>query len=230
MGRGIPDLPVRCGGDPASLQILRAIFTISTFPILPVATGWTGSFARNRPTTAPHGATEPSWDSTAQRHRTEWAVVDPATNNIYVTWTQFDNYGSPDPADSSLIMFSRSTDGGQTWSQAARISKEGGDCIDSDNTVEGAVPQLVPTAKYMFPGRDRWDWSSQSRTTRGLHGLRITFRYRHSRRAGLCDPRNIPVDGLPVTCCDLSQGPTGETSISTGRTSATALRTPIFFS
>ena len=41
----------------------------------------------------------------------EWAVVDPATNNIYVTWSQFDNYGSPDPADSSLIMFSRSTDG-----------------------------------------------------------------------------------------------------------------------
>ncbi|MCK7531414.1 MAG: hypothetical protein MZV63_10455 [Marinilabiliales bacterium] len=55
----------------------------------------------------------------------EWAVVDSATNNIYVTWTQFDDYGSPNPADSSLIMFSRSTDGGDSWSPAVRISKEG---------------------------------------------------------------------------------------------------------
>jgi hypothetical protein len=72
----------------------------------------------------------------------EWAIVDPATNTIYVSWTQFDDYGSSNPLDSSNIMFSKSTDGGQIWSDAIRINRVAGDCIDDDNTVEGAVPAV----------------------------------------------------------------------------------------
>lgn len=57
-----------------------------------------------------------------------------------MTWTQFDVYDSSNPKDSSFIMFSKSTDQGVTWSEPKRISKYGGDCLDGDNTVEGAVP------------------------------------------------------------------------------------------
>ncbi|RYZ54963.1 MAG: T9SS type A sorting domain-containing protein [Sphingobacteriales bacterium] len=70
----------------------------------------------------------------------EWVTVDRQNNNIYVSWTQFDNYGSADPADSSLILFSRSIDNGGTWSSPVRLSRKAGDCIDSDSTVEGATP------------------------------------------------------------------------------------------
>ena len=76
-----------------------------------------------------------------------WIAVDPATNNLYVTWTEFDNYGSTNPADSSKIMFSRSLDAGATWSPAKRINQVNGDCFDSDNTVEGAVPAVGPNGE-----------------------------------------------------------------------------------
>lgn len=74
----------------------------------------------------------------------EWAIVDRNNNNIYVTWTQFDDYGSTDTSDKSNIRFSKSLDAGLTWSEAKRINEVSGDCIDSDNTVEGAVPAVGP--------------------------------------------------------------------------------------
>lgn len=72
----------------------------------------------------------------------EWATVDRANNRIYVTWTQFDAYGSALPADSSIILFTSSADGGDTWSAPQRINTVAGDCLDDDNTVEGAVPAV----------------------------------------------------------------------------------------
>jgi len=64
----------------------------------------------------------------------------PHYNNLYLTWTRFDVYGSHNPADSTQIYFSRSTDGGHTFLMPQRISDTGGDAINSSNTVEGAVP------------------------------------------------------------------------------------------
>ncbi len=75
-----------------------------------------------------------------------WLAVDLQNNSyknyIYTTWTEFDNYGSSSPGDSSRILFSRSTDHGTTWSQPKRLSERAGNCIDSDNTTEGAVPTV----------------------------------------------------------------------------------------
>jgi hypothetical protein len=65
-------------------------------------------------------------------------------NWIYSTWTEFDNYGTSNPSDSSRILFSRSTDAGLTWSAAMRISRRGGNCVDEDYTTEGAVPAVGP--------------------------------------------------------------------------------------
>jgi len=72
----------------------------------------------------------------------QWAVANPENGNLYATWTQFDLYDSRNPEDSTHILFSISKDGGETWSDAIRINQIGGDCIDSDNTVEGAVPSV----------------------------------------------------------------------------------------
>jgi hypothetical protein len=74
-----------------------------------------------------------------------WLVFDrqpgsPHYNNLYCSWTRFDQYGSDDPQDTSQIMFARSRDGGESFDPVIRISDQGGDCLDDDNTVEGAVP------------------------------------------------------------------------------------------
>lgn len=67
--------------------------------------------------------------------------------NVYLAWTRFDVYGSSNPEDRSQIYFTRSTDQGQTFSMPFRISDTGGDCLDSDNTVEGAVPAVGPNGE-----------------------------------------------------------------------------------
>lgn len=138
----------------------------------------------------------------------EWAVVDRSNNNIYMTWTQFDDYGSASPSDSSAIMFSKTTDGGESWSEAIRINQTPGNCIDSDSTVEGAVPAIGPEGQVYVA------WS-------GPEG--IVFDKSYDQGETWLD-EDIPVDphptgwdydipgiyranGLPVTTCDTSQSP-----------------------
>ena len=136
-----------------------------------------------------------------------WAAVDPKTNTIYVTWTQFDDYGTGNPADSSLILFSKSTDEGLTWSVPKRINRVAGDCLDSDNTVEGAVPATGPNGEVYVA------WA-------GPAG--IVFNRSFDQGETWMDTNvfvsDIPVgwdysipgifraNGLPILCCDLSQG------------------------
>jgi hypothetical protein len=64
--------------------------------------------------------------------------------NVYVAWTRFDVYGSSDPNCHSNIYFTRSTDHGKSFAMPVNISDSVGDCRDSDNTVEGAVPAVAP--------------------------------------------------------------------------------------
>ena len=71
-----------------------------------------------------------------------WIVIDPETDEIYMTWTQFDAYNSTNSKDSSFIHFAKSSDDGETWTDPVRISIKGGDCLDGDDTVEGAMPAL----------------------------------------------------------------------------------------
>jgi hypothetical protein len=64
--------------------------------------------------------------------------------NVYVAWTRFDVYGSSDPNCHSHIYFTRSSDHGKSFEMPVNISDSTGDCRDSDNTVEGAVPAVAP--------------------------------------------------------------------------------------
>ena len=138
----------------------------------------------------------------------EWAVVDPANNHIYVTWTQFDTYGSSNPNDSSIIRFSKSTDQGETWSEPKRLNKVAGDCIDSDNTVEGAVPAVGPEGQiyvaWAGPEGIVFDKSLDGGETWLDNDIFV------SDFPGGWDisiPGILRSNGFPVTVCDLSSGP-----------------------
>ena len=76
-----------------------------------------------------------------------WPAVDPKSDQICVTWTQFDKYGLKDPNCQSTILFSKSTNGGKKWSDPVEMSQTQGDCIDDDNTAEGAVPAIGTDGK-----------------------------------------------------------------------------------
>ena len=72
----------------------------------------------------------------------EWAAVSPDGSRIHACWTQFDKYGSQEPGDSTVILCSHSDAKGKRWSDPVRVSDQAGDCLDGDNTAEGAVPAL----------------------------------------------------------------------------------------
>jgi len=141
----------------------------------------------------------------------EWIAVDwtnsPYRNNVYVAWTEFDSYGSSNPQDSSRILFSRSTDGGLTWSAPVRISDKGGDCIDEDNTVEGAVPAVGPNGEVYLawagPLGLVFDKSTDGGLTWGVDKVITSI-------PGGWD-FNVPgiyrCNGLPITACDISNSP-----------------------
>ncbi len=137
----------------------------------------------------------------------QWAAINPVNNHIFLTWTQFDEYGSTNTSDSSLILFSRSEDGGMTWTQAKRISTYGGNCFDQDSTVEGAVPAVGPQGQVYVA------WA-------GPRGIVFNKSYDEGN-TWLKEEKIISTqpggwefaisgvfrcNGMPVTKCDLSGG------------------------
>lgn len=136
-----------------------------------------------------------------------WAIVDPETNYIYVTWTQDDAFASSDPQDSSNIFFSRSIDHGTTWSSPLRLNQIAGNCalngygVNGSNLtmgIEGEVlvtwvgPEGVMFKKSVDKGVS---WPSTDITVADLPvgwGCFIPGIYR--------------APGFPVICCDRSNG------------------------
>ena len=138
----------------------------------------------------------------------EWLAVDHSKsdyrNNIYMAWTEFDDYGSSDGKDSSRILFSRSTDEGDTWSSPLKISDVEGDCIDEDDTVEGAVPTVGPNGEIYIA----WAGPLGLMFDKSLDGG-ISF----GKDIFISDipggwAFNVPgvsrCNGFPITACDIS--------------------------
>jgi Secretion system C-terminal sorting domain len=141
----------------------------------------------------------------------EWLATDMTRsqfrNRVYIAWTQFDSYNSSNPADSSRILFSHSTDYGLTWSIPVRVSDRAGDCLDEDNTVEGAVPAVAPNGDVylawagplglMFDkstdGGETWGNDTFISSQPGGWDYAVTGIYR--------------CNGLPITACDISNSP-----------------------
>ncbi|TGE21409.1 T9SS type A sorting domain-containing protein [Hymenobacter aquaticus] len=138
----------------------------------------------------------------------EWVAVDRKTNALYATWTEFDNYGSLSSRDSTRILFSRSLDQAQTWSTPQRISFYGGDAVDEDETVEGAVPAVGPNGEIY----SAWAGPRGIVFNRSLDkGQTWLPRERTivSQPGGwdYAVPGIYRANGLPVTAADASPGP-----------------------
>jgi hypothetical protein len=137
-----------------------------------------------------------------------WICVAPETNALYMTWTQFDAYNSSEPQDSSIIVFSKSTDQGETWSTPIRISKFGGDCLDDDNTVEGAVPTVGENGEIFVawagPKGLVWQKSMDKGETWLEEEVVIGPQFGGWT---LVIPAVMRANGLPILQSDLSQGP-----------------------
>ncbi len=137
----------------------------------------------------------------------QWVIVNPKTNELYMTWTQFDQYNSVNTSDSTIILFSKSCDRGRSWTTPIRISSFAGDCLDSDNTVEGAVPAVGPLGEIYvawagpkglvfqrsLDGGTTW-LSQEKQIDEQIGGWDLTI------------PGMMRANGLPILTCDISGG------------------------
>lgn len=138
-------------------------------------------------------------------HDKQWAVVNPYNNHIYMSWTQFDAYDSEDPKDFSHIVFSKSEDGGITWSDLKQISKVPGDCRDNDQTAEGAVPAVGPNGEiYVVWSRNDSLWFNVSFDAGENWMEKESFVMTQPMGWVLDIPGIFRCNGLPVTACDKS--------------------------
>ncbi len=92
---------------------------------------------------------------TGEEHGIEWedmprifadnAPHSPHAGNLYVGWIEWQ-------MDQSIMLFSRSTDDGQTWSTPLRISTHAGLPRDDNGALVGFVGTVGPTARFTPSG------------------------------------------------------------------------------
>ncbi len=138
----------------------------------------------------------------------QWLAVDPKSNRLYATWTEFDLYESKKASDKSRILFSSSADDGATWSETLPISQLEGDCLDDDNTTEGAVPAIGPNGEVYVS----WAYQEKIFFDRSLDGgktwLDKDVLVANQPGGWTVDvPGIFRANGLPITATDLSNGP-----------------------
>ena len=135
----------------------------------------------------------------------EWACFDPISRDIVVTWTQFDTYGSNQQQDSSYILFSRSNPRGKKWTEPIRINQYAGDCVDDDQTTEGAVPAFGPDGEiyvaWSYNNQIWFDYSTDGGSTWQDKDVVVS-----DQPGGwtIDIPGVNRCNGMPVTVCDLS--------------------------
>ena len=135
----------------------------------------------------------------------QWPAID-AKGNLYLTWTQFDKYGDQDPNCHSNILFSMSKNG-KKWSEPIQLSQTPGNCIDDDNTAEGAVPAAIDGKVFAA-------WSNQGKIflDRSFDGgnVWLTNDVAVAEQPGGWDlkvPGHDRCNGMPVLMIDKSKGP-----------------------
>ena len=140
-----------------------------------------------------------------------WIVPDltdsPYRGRLYLAWTEFDRYGSDDPADRTRILHSYSADAGASWSEPVVVSDVEGDARDDDETVEGAVPAVGPEGQVYVA----WSGPLGIMLDRSLDGGRTFGRDLYVTDQpggwafGVSGLRRA--NGMPVTLCDTSTSP-----------------------
>lgn len=141
----------------------------------------------------------------------EWMATDRTGSihhgNLYLSWTEFDAYGSTAAGDSSRILFARSTDRGESFSEPLRISDREGSGVDGDGATEGAVPAVGPDGQiYVAWAVDREIWFDRSLDGGLTFGADV---FVADQPGGWWfDVDGIyRCNGLPVTACDVSDSP-----------------------
>ena len=142
----------------------------------------------------------------------EWLIADmtqsPYRGTIYASWSDFTKYGSRSPVDSSVIVFARSTDRGDSFEPFVRVSDIAGDAIDSDNSMEGAVPAVGPEGEVYLawsgPQGLYFDRSFDGGRTWGKDKVLTTLPGGWDFDISGINRSN----GLPVTICDISNAAT----------------------
>ena len=140
-----------------------------------------------------------------------WLAADmarpPHGGNLYISWTDFDLYGSSSTSDSSRIRLSRSTDGGITWTNPVRVSDRAGDCLDEDNTVEGAVPAIGLNGEVYLAWSGPLGIMFDKSTDEGLRFANDVFVSSQPGGWDYAIPGIYRANGLPITACDVSESP-----------------------
>ncbi len=138
----------------------------------------------------------------------QWACTNFNNQDIAVTWTQFDKYNSRDTNHKSNILFSQSTDLGETFSHPIRINEKSGNCLDDDQTTEGAVPAFGPNGEIYVA------WSMEEKIyfdrsfDNGKTWLEKDIEVANQPGGWTMDIPGIQrCNGMPITVSDVSQGP-----------------------
>ena len=138
-----------------------------------------------------------------------WLCADPKTGHIACSWTEFDLYNSKNlERDHSRILFSQSMNGGKTWSEAIAISQFEGNCLDGDDTTEGAVPAYGPNGEVYVA----WSYQEKIWFDRSTDGGK-TWLDQDIVAADQPGGWEISIPGInrcnvmPILVCDRSKGP-----------------------
>lgn len=138
----------------------------------------------------------------------QWMVIDPRNNHIYMTWTEFDLYDSPDPKHKSRILFAKSIDDGLSWSDPTTLSELEGNCLDSDDTTEGAVPSIGPDGElyvtWAYNEKLYFDRSFDNGETWLEKDLIVA---EQPGGWNIAIPGLTRTNGMPITVADRSSGP-----------------------
>ncbi len=134
-----------------------------------------------------------------------WPAYDEKTGRLAVCWTEFDRYGSKNPDDKSRIYISFSRDG-ENWTKPVKINDTDGDCLDNDNTVEGAVPAFDRDGNvyvvWAYNGKLWLDYSTDGGIT--WHKDRIIGRQKAGWTFDI--PGSYRANGLPNFFIDQETG------------------------
>ena len=136
-----------------------------------------------------------------------WIGIDPTSNHLYVTWTEFDLYNSKKATDKSRILFSKSTDDGETWSETVAVNQYEGNCLDGDQTTEGAVPVAGLNGEvYVAWAYDNKIWFDYSLDGGATWQEKDIIAAEQPGGWTFDIPEIGRANGLPILCIDRSNG------------------------
>lgn len=218
------------GGKTWTKQILKSSYGVFGDPVItpdfkgnfyyshlsdPSGKGWADTRILDRIVIQKSSDGGQNWDDgsyTGLRHPKDqdkqWLAVHPENNTLYISWTEFDQYGSPEAKDRSRILFSQSKDEGKTWAEPIQINELEGDCIDDDQTPEGAVPAVgLDGSLYIAWSYDGKIYLDKS-TDGGKTWLEKDILVSNQPGGWTFDiPGIFRANGLPITTIDNSKGP-----------------------